>query len=256
MRSDNRRPLLRMFFGVLAVAGIVFLFRGAAERGFTFFERPFAAIGTWIHQQARGLTDADRLAKERVSFAVDFAEINRLREENLDLRKRLSFADQRGFRVVSGHIIARTASEETRSFLIDRGSGDGLRIGQPAMIDDGVFVGKIISVTEKTATVGSLTDPAISTAAAVVNKDRTIGITRGLSGRLIRLQFVPHDESLNVNDLIVTSGLETGVPSGLLIGSINSVVSDKAEPFQGAIVEPFADMRHRDSVTIIVGYAI
>jgi len=140
--------------------------------------------------------------------------------------------------------------------LIDRGTEDGVNIGQPAIIENGVLVGKVIATTRATATVSSLTDPLTSTAAAVLNKDRTVGITRGLSGSLIRLQFVPHNEKLNINDLLVTSGLESDVPSGLLIGTINSVKSDKAEPFQEAVVEPFADMRHRGSMTVIIGFAL
>jgi len=260
----ERHPILTALLSILGILLAIFVFRGFFERGFSLVQRPFASAGTWVHQQTRGWTDASRCSKskiekaeqERIFLAVDFEALSRLKEENEDLKKRLSFAEKKGFRLVSGQVIARTSNEESRTFLIDRGTEDGVNIGQPAIIENGVLVGKVIATTRATATVSSLTDPLTSTAAAVLNKDRTVGITRGLSGSLIRLQFVPHNEKLNINDLLVTSGLESDVPSGLLIGTINSVKSDKAEPFQEAVVEPFADMRHRGSMTVIIGFAL
>ena len=260
----ERRPVISILLGMAGIFFLSILFRGWTERGFALLQRPFIAAGTWMHVQARGWTDTSSctpeklsaLEKERITLAVDRKIFERLQLENQDLHKRLLFSERKGYRLISAHLIARTASEEARTFLIDRGARDGILAGQPAIVEDGVMVGKVVSTTEATATIGSLTDPTTSTAATIFNTDQTVGVTRGLSGSLMRLQFVPHNESLHVNDLLVTSGLESGVPSGLLIGTVNSVKSDKAEPFQEAVIEPLVDMRHRDSVTVIIGYQL
>jgi cell shape-determining protein MreC len=86
----------------------------------------------------------------------------------------------------------------------------------------------------------------------LLNEGRTIGIAQGTRGRLINLSFIPHGEQVEVNDLVVTSGLEDGVPSGLLIGIVNTVETDPNLPFQEAVVEPLIDIGRYRIVSVLI----
>ena len=89
-------------------------------------------------------------------------------------------------------------------------------------------------------------------AVTLTNRSRTLGLAQGLDGKLVRIQFIPSNEPFAVNDLVVTSGLESSVPSGLLVGLVNAVRHEQNEPFQEAIVEPLADPRRFQILTVIL----
>ncbi len=110
----------------------------------------------------------------------------------------------------------------------------------------------MISVGKTHSTVKIITDQSSAVAVSLLNNTRTIGIAEGITGNLLSLSFVPIDEVIEVNDIVVTSGLEIDVPAGLLVGVVNNVEGDQNTPFQNAIVQPLADIRRYTHVMILL----
>lgn len=257
------RKTRRFLLGTLAIGSIVLfgvVFRGSVSRAFAAVERPLVAAGTWIGAKAVGIFDAAavspervaRLESERDSAIVSAAELERLRDENRELRDALGFAARQSVRSVMASVVSRSIGPEASAFVIDRGSDDGVVVGAPVVSGAGIMVGKIVSVTAGSATVRAISDRASATAVTLYNDSRTIGIAEGLSGSLMSLRYVPQDETISVNDIVVTSGLESNVPSGLLVGIINQVNSDPVDPFQTAVLEPLSDIRRATTVSVLV----
>jgi len=90
----------------------------------------------------------------------------------------------------------------------------------------------------------------------LLNGTRTIGVANGISGALLALRYIPQDERIETNDIVVTSGLEASVPSGLIVGIVNSVTTDATAPFQSAILEPIGDARRLAFVSILLPDAL
>lgn len=259
MRNRNRRILLGLA-AIAAIALFAVLFRGSVLRTFAVVQRPLVAAGTWVGSKTVGLFDAATVSPERLAelesqiqaTAVDHAELERLRDENLQLRDQLGFASRTSFRTLSAAIVSRSIGPDASAFVIDHGSDDGIIVGAPAISGDGIMVGKVVAVTASSATVRVISDRDSATAVTLLNGTRTIGVVQGMSGALLSLEFIPQDERVSVNDIVVTSGLETNVPSGLLIGIVNSVETNPNAPFQQAVIEPLADVRRMSVVTIVL----
>lgn len=244
----------------ILIVVLAFLFRTPLMRTFSFFQRPFARAGTWLTDQAAhacgGMLaidehNVDDLIAQRNALAVDDAELQELRTENEQLRAQLGFVERRQFTGVTASIVSRSASLRSYTFLIDRGSADGIVVGAPVVVGDGLLVGKVTAVQPTTATVTATTDPQMATAATLLNQTRTLGLAQGMASNLIGLHYIPNDEVVRVNDLVVTSGLEEHMPSGLIIGIVNDVQGEPTDPFQEAVVQSLVDIRRYSIVTVL-----
>jgi rod shape-determining protein MreC len=241
---------------VLALAAF-FPFR----RSFSFIQRPFVVAGTWVADTTFGWLQPGSVSPERVIeleaqrnvLATDAAVLRRTLDENEDLRRRLAFTERTRTRMVSARIVGRVTGADRMAFAVDIGSDDGVQEGMAVIAGDGVLVGKILSVTSTGATVSALTDQRAATAVSLLNSARTIGVAQGLDASLLTVAYIPKDQRVQVNDLLVTSGLEDAVPAGLLVGIVNAVQQEDADPFQRAVVEPLIDVRRLETVTVILG---
>jgi rod shape-determining protein MreC len=254
----GRRRLFIIF--LLVVLASIFTFRGSVARIIEPGAVQLVNSGTWIYDQifwflTAGEITPDELRElyaQRNELAVDATELETLKMEHEEVLELLHFVDRTSTVGTVARILAKSISGTTSEFVIDIGSDDGVKIGDPVVVGDGIFLGKLSVVGRSTSTVTTLTDSQNATAVAVFNENRTIGVATGSIGDLLEIAFIPVDEELQPNMLIVTSGLEPTIPSGLLIGLINTVQEDPSSPFQTAIVEPLADVRRVSQVFVIL----
>lgn len=263
MRIPARRMTTALIW-IAALAVVAFVFRGSVARALAVVQRPLVAGGTWVFARTVGIFDAAAVSPERLeelvaqrdAAVVAHAEYERLRVLNEELRAQIGFASRSHARAVTAELVSRSVGPEASAFVIDRGFEDGLEIGDPAITGDGVLVGKVVAVTAASATVRVISDRDSATAVALLNGTRTIGIAQGISGALLSLKYIPQDERISINDIVVTSGLEENVPSGLVVGIVNTVTSDPTAPFQEAVIEPLGDARRIHTVSVIISEAL
>ncbi|MFC1788086.1 rod shape-determining protein MreC [Patescibacteria group bacterium] len=257
-QSFKKKYLGRSMVIVLVII-IIFIFRGPLTSALSFIQTPLVSAGTWVTNQTLFLFNKDYVSVSTVidlenklgAMASDQAKLELLIEENKQLKEQLAFLQRKQAVFLSAAITSRISAGNRNNFTIDRGSDDGLVIGSPVIVGEGILVGKISALTKTAATVTSITDNTLMTAVTLLNESRTIGLAEGMGGNLIVLRFIPHDQTVSVNDLIVTSGLEDNIPSGLLLGIVNTVRPDPTAPFQEAIVEPLADIARHHIVSVI-----
>ena len=108
-----------------------------------------------------------------------------------------------------------------------------------------------MSTTANSSTVARISNSEVLTAVGLINEHQTIGIAKGLQNGLLEISYIPLDEQVNINDIVITSGLEEGVPSGLIVGLINAIDIDETGLFQKAIVEPIIDARLLTEVFVL-----
>lgn len=262
-----RRPRVRnwrVLIGVGTIVALAFVFRGSLARAFAVVQRPLVAAGTWVSARSYGWADGEAVSPARVAeleaaraaAAIDYAAYAELRTAYEELRTLNAFATRSHSKSVYASVVSRSVGPDASAFIIDRGSSDGIGVGDPAVSGDGLLVGKVIAVTPGSSTVRVITDRDSATGVTLLNGTRTIGVAEGKSGSLLALHYIPQDERVSVNDIVVTSGLEPSVPSGLVVGIVNSVSTVATEPFQQAVLEPLADARRLHTVLVIVSEAL
>jgi rod shape-determining protein MreC len=210
----------------------------------------------WIKglQEARWTLSAYKADNERLRQRIVEleAERNRLLEaeatnrrlkELLELRSRLPAAG------TTASVIARSASPWFRSFLLDKGSADGVRKGMAVLTPLGVL-GRVIELTSQTAKVLLITDPN-SGVDVVVQRTRGRGIVSGSLDNGPILKYVKHGEDVQVGDRLITSGLDGVFPKGILVGWVTSVRKQSVGLFQQISVSPAVTLDETEQVLVV-----
>ncbi len=255
-RRGRRRLIIVLLFLLLAS---VFTFRGVVARIIEPSSVQLTEAATWIYERVFWFVTAGEITPEelevlyeqRDALAIDKAAFEELQIKHAETLALLGYRDRTETEGIVAQIMAKTISGTTATFVITVGEDDGVTVGDPVIVGGGILLGKIASTGSTTSTVTALTDTGYATAVTLFNESRTIGMASGTIGDLLEITFIPTDEFLEPNMIVVTSGLEESVPSGLLVGVINTVQEDQTSPFQTAIVEPLADMRRASSVLVL-----
>ncbi len=191
------------------------------------------------------------LEKEIIKLKSELAELSELANENVILRKQLGFTKRGDFNLVPAEVISNPLSSFLHYLVINKGTREGLREGM-AVVSEGILVGKLKEVSEKTSKVFLITDPT-SSINAIVQNSRAQGIVKGQIGGGLEMQMIPQNEKINAGDLVVTSALSGDFPRGILIGEILEVKSNPNDLFQKADLISYLDFRQLEMVFIITG---
>lgn len=198
-----------------------------------------------------GLEDENRrLNKENESLKQD---LNQYREgylEGLRLQKLLALKEKIRYPLVAARVVGRDQSSLLKTIFIDKGTSHGLRVDLPVIADQGV-VGRIIEASAHISKVLLLTDEN-SNIDVLVQDTRIQGIVQGAGSLGYSLKYVPKTETVNIGNIIITSGLSGLFPKGLLIGSVKNVDKTDSGLFQKIDVAPFVDFAKIEEVMVIV----
>jgi rod shape-determining protein MreC len=88
-------------------------------------------------------------------------------------------------------------------------------------------------------------------AAVIVERTRAQGVVVGGDNDRLQMQYVSEASDLVVGDLVVTSGIDTIYPKGLVIGKVETV--EKNGPaFKRIVVKPAVDFSQIEEVLIVL----
>lgn len=278
--SPHRRTRTGLWFAAFTIVSLLLLLASGTDAARSL-QRASARALDPVRQSIAGIGDA-------VAGVVGvIGEIERLRGENDDLRRRLAGAEQRiaeleeaaaenaELRELLGltqalemdllpvRIISRDPSNFTWEVGIDAGADDGVAAGMPVVGSAqgaGALAGTVVSVGPDTATVRLIVDTR-SSVVALDQRSRALGLLQGqLGGQLVLVQ-VNVTEELAVGDSVVTAGLvlDGGVarspyPRGLLIGHVQAVERDANALTQTGFVRPALDFARLDRLLVVLEF--
>ena len=182
------------------------------------------------------------------------SQIDLLREENIELKRSLNFVEfkkKQSQKLVAARVINRPSSTWWKTFVIDRGSDDGLNLNDPVMtpvaVDrekqvEGALVGKVVNVGKSQSTVVLVTDSECKVGAYVhgvfagendKGLERVQGILSGAPGAgrdvtYLMLQNLPKEADrygVSAGAKVYSSGVGnaevSGIfPPGLILGYV------------------------------------
>ncbi|MBI5465377.1 rod shape-determining protein MreC [Candidatus Gottesmanbacteria bacterium] len=190
--------------------------------------------------QGQKREELERQVRESSVLAV---KLKLLEEENQALRRQLEAPLPPTMKFLPAKTIGLT-----RYLTIDKGEEDGVREGT-MVVSENILLGKIISLTPKTAQVLLPTDPDSKIPSRTL-KTGAKGLAIGEFGTKLSLAKVLQAEVLEVGDLVVTSG-EGGYVRDLLIGKIAKIEKIPVEPFQKGEIAPLLDYQRLVNVFVI-----
>ncbi|MDD5251240.1 MAG: rod shape-determining protein MreC [Patescibacteria group bacterium] len=257
--SDNRRLVVglavgALVFSALAASGALTTISRPVTRAFLTLAGPLhgagAAMSGWFGRLAAGCDPEDWRGKYE-ELKTEQAKLLALAAENASLKEAVAYRETAGTNVVTARVVNESGDDYSRAIIIDRGSADGLVVGQPAITGNGIIVGKIIDVGANSAVIQPLTDSRSRLAVTVQNTQETIGVLEGERGLGLIISLIPQAETVLEGDTVITSGLEPGIPRGLTVGIVGKVTASTQDPFQTASIQPFKASLHPTYVQVV-----
>ena len=191
-------------------------------------------------------------ANEQIRDAETYA------RENERFRTLLNLQQQHeDFVLVDASISAWSDSNWGSGFRIDKGSAQGVSVGQCVITENGQVAGLITETGRNWSTVMTILDPT-SEIGATVYGSGYMGVAQGdfelMSGGRLRMNYLATDAVIRNGDQVLTTGSGDFYPQGLLIGTITDVALDQAGVSKYAVITPAASVEELEQVFVIISY--
>ncbi len=182
------------------------------------------------------------------TLAVANAELQTRLEEVEALIIQQDFLKQEKLPSVTARVIGRSVGPDVQGIILNKGSADGVAVDMPLITDAGILVGKIYKVTSRSSEAILINDSLSRISAIIQNTTRTQGIVIGEHGLSLNMELVPQNDTVSINNLVVTAGVEPRIPRGLVIGQVSRVSTEPNSLFQTVRVRPLLKV---DSLVIV-----
>ncbi len=169
--------------------------------------------------------------------------------ENRRLSRLLGFRAETPSEAVTARVIGRDASGLFQTLALDRGETDGIKAGMAVVCADGV-VGRIAQTSPHAARVLLISDHN-SGVDALVQRTRARGIVEGALSGACSMKYIKRGDEVDIDDVVVTSGLDGIFPKGIYIGHVSGVTKKDVGLYQGADVAPAVDFAKLEEVMVL-----
>ena len=226
------------------------------------FQQGIAKTGEWISNrsdelvQIRMLLDENAKLKEEVAALTEENTILQQDKYELNkLRKLVELDEQYGeYEKVGARIISRDSSNWYSSFIIDKGSNDGLA-DDMNVIAEGGLVGRITSVGPNWSRVTSIISDNSNVSAMTLATEDNLIVSGDLQlmaeGVITFTKLVDSKNAVMEGDKIVTSNISDKYLPNILIGYINTINRDANNLTKSGYITPAVDFEHLGEVLVI-----
>ena len=240
IKRDSQGRLLRVW-----TVGAVSPFQRAGAKGIGNIR------GTWSHYFAlqNASRENEELRRENDQLKMQMNQLQSKAAEADRLAALLNFRQaQRNVPMLAARVIGTSADTASQTIYLDRGERDGIRRNMGVITPDGV-VGKVIESYRDTAQVLLLTDRE-SGVGAMVSESRIQSPVGGTGEPLLAMKYIPTDDTVNVGEHVVTSGMDRIFPRDLPVGVVTEIKT--ARPFQQVRVRPAANLQRLEEVIVLL----
>ncbi|MDD4844259.1 MAG: rod shape-determining protein MreC [Anaerotignum sp.] len=237
----------------------------ALESVIGFVVTPFqdltTGIESWVDSTADSAKDKTSLLEENAQLKEDLAKLQdenkRLEQyenENETLSSLLKISQKYpDYKSTGTKIIAKNPGVWYNTFTINKGTDDAVSANM-ILIAPGGIVGKILESGATYSKAQSILDSR-SAVPAMSIRTGDLGVVKGdytlMNDGLCKMEYIDGEAQVAVGDEIVTSQLSDVYPEGLSIGKVTKIETDTNGLTKYAIIEPFVDLKHLDTLLVI-----
>lgn len=253
--------------GMMLITLTTDFMKGPLNRIAGIFITPFQAgiseVGGYLSQRADELVQIRDLLveNERLKEQVDELTLQNtlLQQERFELYelRELYELDQayEDYEKVGARIIAKDAGNWFSSFIIDKGTEDGLLLDMN-VIAGGGLVGRITEIGRNWARVSSVITDNANVSGMVLSTADFLVVSGSLelmeNGVISFSQLVDSDDRVMIGDKIVTSNISDKYLPGIVIGYITEINTDANNLSKSGYLTPAVDFKHLEEVLVIL----
>lgn len=196
-----------------------------------------------LHEKNQALTD------ELTRLKIEHNRLEEIEAAAERYRALFDFQQYCPYPTVVAQVIGRDPTNWHRSLVIAKGERDGVIAGMGVITPLGV-VGRVLKVNRTFSVVQLILDRN-NAITALVQRTRDEGIVQGVENGRAMMKYLPPLASVEIGDVVVTSGLDGRFPKGMLIGTVNWIEKKTATPFKSATLTPHADFSALEEVVVL-----
>jgi rod shape-determining protein MreC len=267
MKSNFPRSLQTAVVALVAIGLIALALGGYFSPVNNWVSRLVVSAQTWVSSRYMAVVDFLTVPRDVASLRQRNTELEgevaRLQTQVIELQQQVTETNilsalvdfaranpQYSYRAAV--VIGRDPSPFLRYVIINIGSNEGVLPGMPVVTDKGL-VGRVDAVVAEAARIQLVTDAG----SAVNVRMQTSNVEAMLLGSItgdLTLDMIPQDASMQVGDVVLTSGLGGVYPPNLLVGQVISTRKLESELFQQASIQPNVEFNRLQFVLIITNF--
>ena len=240
VKRDSEGRLIRVW-----TVGAVSPFERAGSYGFGWIRdiwRHYFALQNTTKESEQIRRENDALKLQITQLQGKAAEADRLATL---LNFRQSHAD---VPMIGARVIGTGAGTASLTIQLDRGERDGIRKNMGVITPDGV-VGKVVEAYPNASQVLLLTDKD-SGVGAMLADSRVQSPVGGQGEPLLVMKYVPNDDTVNLGERVITSGMDRIFPRDLPVGTVAEIKS--GNPFKQIRIKPAANLERLEEVLVLL----
>jgi rod shape-determining protein MreC len=267
MKANFPRSLQTIVIALVAIGLVVLALGGYFNPVNNWFTRIAVSAQTWISNRYMAVVDFLTVPRDVASLRQRNTELEgevaRLQTQVIDLQQRVTETNilsalvdfaranpEHSYKAAA--VIGRDPSPFLRYVIINICTNEGVLPGMPVVTDKGL-VGRVDAVVAEAARVQLITDATSSVNVRMQSSNVEAMLIGSITGDL-SLDMIPQDTSIQVGDVVLTSGLGGVYPSNLLVGQVVSVRRLESELFQQAAIQPNVEFNRLQFVLIITNF--
>jgi rod shape-determining protein MreC len=192
--------------------------------------------------------DNEALRTKVLQNAKDVLTLDALAAENAQLRRLLDARSRVAREASMAEIMYSGRDPFSRKVVIDKGTQQGIQLGQPVIDETGV-IGQVTRVFPMLAEVTLITDKDQAIPLQVV-RNGLRALAYG-DGAALDLRFVAANADIQNGDELVTSGIDGTYPAGLPVARVSRVERDAAYAFARIQCVPIAGTEKHRQVLVL-----
>lgn len=226
------------------------------------FQEGISEVGSFLTQKSDELKEMrvlmqenERLREENAALIAENIHLQQYKNELKELQELLELdAAYEDYETTAARIIAKDTGNWYSSFLVNKGTDDGIEVDMN-VIADGGLVGRVSRVGANWARVTAIIDDASNVSSMVLSTYDNLIVSGGtelmFDNKLAFSQLLDREDLVMVGDKIVTSNISEKYLPGILIGHICQINMDANNLSKSGYITPVVDFEHLSEVLII-----
>jgi len=207
-------------------------------------------VSEWFKSHNELLNDNKSLQIRGRILNAQLQRMQVLQAENTRLRNLLSSSRKLTDEVIVAELLSVDQNPYRQLVEINKGTNDGVEIGQ-AIIDDFGVMGQVIHTNRFSSTIILISDPDHAIPVQFIRSGvRSVAFGNGNTDHL-ELRFLPATADIQIGDELVTSGLGGRFPTDYPVATVASISEDLAHGFLSVLAAPKARLDSSREVLVI-----
>jgi rod shape-determining protein MreC len=171
--------------------------------------------------------------------------------ENQNLRQLMGLQKQVPFKTLPVEILFNPPNPISQRIVVNRGSSDGLNLGNPIANDEGIL-GQVVRLYENSAEVSLLEDRDFAVPVQIARNGLRAAVFGAGRGNPLELRYLPIASDLEVGDVLITSGIDGIYPPGFAVAVISRIERNADKNSANVFCVPAAPVnRYRQALALL-----